>query len=299
MQIRSDNEESIIYIDGNYLPEKDAKISVFDHVVLYGDGVYDTCCAWNGKVFKLNEHIDRLFESAYAIKIQIPINKSELKEAVLQTVRQNKHQNAYLKIIVTRGVGELPLLSPYDCKPTLIIFSKPYMRLVGEGGHEKGIRVKIASLRRIPDQCLYSKAKMINYQNHVLMRLEANEAGYDDAIELTTDGFVAEAPGYNIFVVKNGKLITPQDNILMGITRQTVIELANEENLPVLTERITPFDLFTADEVFFSSTAGGIFPVLEVDGRLVGSGKPGLITEQMRKGYNDLLESGRKSTPAF
>ena len=299
MQIRSDNEESIIYIDGNYLPEKDAKISVFDHVVLYGDGVYDTCCAWNGKVFKLNEHIDRLFESAYAIKIQIPINKSELKEAVLQTVRQNKHQNAYLKIIVTRGVGELPLLSPYDCKPNLFIFSIPYMRLVVEAGHEKGIRVKIASLRRIPDQCLYSKAKMINYQNHVLMRLEANEAGYDDAIELTTDGFVAEAPGYNIFVVKNGKLITPQDNILMGITRQTVIELANEENLPVLTERLTPFDLFTADEVFFSSTAGGIFPVLEVDGRLVGSGKPGLITEQMRKGYNDLLESGRKSTPAF
>ena len=140
---------------------------------------------------------------------------------------------------------------------------------------------------------------MINYQNHVLMRLEANEAGYDDAIELTIDGFVAEAPGYNVFVVKNGKLFTPPDNILMGITRQTVFELAYDESIQVLTERISPFDLFTADEVFFSSTAGGIFPVISVDGRTVGSGKPGIITEKMRNGYNDLLESGKKSTPAF
>jgi branched-chain amino acid aminotransferase len=299
MQFRPSGEESIIYIDGHYLAEGDAKISVFDHVVLYGDGVYDTCCAWNGSIFKLNEHIDRLFESAYAVKIQVPLNKSEMKDAVLETVRRNKHQNAYVKIIITRGVGELPLLSPYNCKPSVIIFSKPYMRLVGEGSHEKGIRVKIASLRRIPDQCLFSKVKSINYQNHVLMRLEANEAGYDDALELTTEGYVSEAPGYNVFVVKSGRLITPQENILMGITRQTVVELAEERGIPVLFEKISPFDLFNADEVFFSSTAGGVFPVIEVDGRIIGTGKPGEVTELLSNCYSELLESGSQSTPAF
>jgi branched-chain amino acid aminotransferase len=299
MQFRPSSEESIIYIDGQFLAEGEAKISVFDHVVLYGDGVYDTCCAWNGNVFKLDEHIDRLFESAYAIKIQVPLTKLEVKDAVLETVRRNEHRNAYVKIIVTRGVGELPLLSPYNCNPSIIIFSKPYMRLVGDSGHEKGIRVKIASLRRIPDQCLSSKVKSVNYQNHVLMRLEANEAGYDDALELTTDGYVAEAPGYNVFIVKSGKLFTPSENILMGITRQTVIELAEEKDIPVSIERVTPFDLFNADEVFFSSTAGGVFPVLEVDGRIIGNGKPGPLTELISGCYSDLLESGIKSSSAF
>jgi branched-chain amino acid aminotransferase len=299
MQVSSDNKESIIYIDGEYLVESEAKISVFDHVVLYGDGVYDTCCAWDGKVFKLDQHLDRLYESAYAVKLDIPLAFDELKEVVLETVRRNEHRDAYVKIIVTRGVGELPLLSPYDCKPSVIVFSKPYMRLAGGDEHEHGIRVKIVSIRRIPDVCLYSKVKSINYQNHVLARMEANEAGYDDAIELTTDGYIAEAPGYNVFVVKNGELYTPQENILMGITRETVIELAGEKGIEVREGMISPFDLYNADEVFLSSTAGGVFPILEVDGRFIGDGQPGPITMQMRADYHDLLQRGDKSSAAF
>lgn len=299
MKVASGGDESIVYIDGAYLPESEAKISVFDHVVLYGDGVYDTCCAWNGKVFKLDEHLDRLFESAHAVKIVPPLSKADLKEAVLETVRRNELQDAYVKILLTRGVGELPLLSPYGCTPSLIIFAKPYMRLVGEDAHEQGIRAKLASVRRIPDQCLSSQVKSINYQNHVLVRMEANEAGYDDGIELSTDGLVAEAPGYNIFAVKNGELFTPRDNILMGITRQTVMEIAGDEGIPVHVAPMTTFDLFNADEVFFSSTAGGVFAVVEVDGRKIGGGEPGPVTAMVRQRYYDLLESGEKSAAAY
>lgn len=299
MQVSADSKESIIYIDGEYLVESEAKISVFDHVVLYGDGVYDTCCAWDGKVFKLDQHLQRLFESAYAVKLEIPLTQEELKEVVLETVRRNGHRDAYVKILVTRGVGELPLLSPYKCKPSVIVFSKPYMRLAGGDEHEHGIRVKIVSIRRIPDVCLYSKVKSINYQNHVLARMEANEAGYDDAIELTTDGYIAEAPGYNIFVVKDDVLFTPAENILMGITRETVFELAREEGIEVREEKLGPFDLYNADEVFLSSTAGGVFPILEVDGRVIGDGQPGPVSKRMRSGYHDLLVRGDKSSVAF
>jgi branched-chain amino acid aminotransferase len=297
VRVRPNDAESIVYIDGEFLPERDAKVSVFDHIVLYGDGVYDTCCAWGGKIFKLDEHLKRLFESARAVKIPIPLSKADMKRVVLETVRRNHLREAYVKIIVTRGVGELPLLSPYNCKATIIVFAKPYMSLAGDETNEKGIRVKIASVRRIPDECLYSKVKSSNYQNHVLARMEANEAGYDDAIELSTDGYVAEAPGYNVFVAKDGALYTPKENILRGITRQTVLELAIEEGIKSYEDSVTPFDLFNADEVFLSSTAGGIFAVVEVDGRPVGDGSPGPVTKRIRTLYQQLLESGEKSSP--
>lgn len=299
MKVSPSDKESIVYIDGKYLPESEAKISVFDHIVLYGDGVYDTCCAWNGKVFRLEDHIDRFYESAHAVKIKVPLSKDELREVVLETVRRNGHRDAYVKIIATRGVGALPLLSPYDCEASVIVFSKPYMRLVDEDEHQRGIRVKTVSVRRIPDECLYSKVKSSNYQNHVLARMEANEAGYDDALELTVGGEVAEAPGYNIFVVKKDCLYTPRENILMGVTRKTVIELAREAGIQVYEESLSLFDVYNADEVFFSSTAGGIFPIIEADGRRIGDGKLGPLTDRLHDGYRKLLESGEKSVAAF
>ncbi len=298
MRIRSENGGSQAYVGGEFVPESEAKISIFDHVVLYGDGVYDTCCAWGGKVFKLDAHLDRLFESARAVKLEIPLNKPELRSVVLETVRRNRLREAYVKIIATRGVGELPLLSPYNCRPTLIVFAKPYMYLVG-GDDDKALRVKIASIRRVPDESLYAKVKSSNYQNHVLARMEANEAGYDDAIELTIGGYVAEAPGYNVFIAKREQLFTPHDNILLGITRQTIMELAAREGVPTHERAITPFDLFTADEVFFTSTAGGVFPVVEVDGRRIGDGVPGELTRRLRGRYQGLLESGEQSVPAY
>jgi len=299
MKDERNNKESIVYIDGKYLPESEAKISVFDHIVLYGDGVYDTCCAWGGKVFKLDRHIERFYESARAVAIAMPLKKAELKDVILTTVRRNELRDAYIKMIVTRGVGEKPLLSPYNCIPSLIIFAKPYMKLAGGNSMGGGISVKSSSLRKIPPECWDPRIKAINYLNHVLMRFEANEAGADDALELGTDGYVAEAPGYNVFVVKKGILFTPKENILLGITRETIFELASEMSLEVIENRLTIFDFYTADEVFFCSTAGGIFPVVKVDGRIVSDGTPGPITKSINKAYIDLLESGEKSTEIY
>jgi branched-chain amino acid aminotransferase len=281
------------------MPEANAKISVFDHVVLYGDGVFDTMCAWNYMVFKLDEHVDRLFESAHAIKLLIPLAKEKIKDVILETVRRNKLRNAYVKIIVTRGVGPQPLMSPKDCEPAVIVFAVPYMALVGDEGEDKGIKMIVSSLRRVPNECISTKIKSCNYLNHILMRMEANEAGADDPIELDTEGYVCEAPGYNVFMVKDGVIYTPEENILMGITRQTVIELAEKEGIRLVEGRIQVFDLYNADEVFLSSIAGGIFAVGKLDGRFIAEGKKGPITKMMQDSYLALLEDGKKSTPIF
>ncbi|MFZ5917354.1 MAG: branched-chain-amino-acid transaminase [Chloroflexota bacterium] len=296
MSVSGKPQESIVYVNGEFLPASEARVSVFDHVVLYGDGVYDTMCAWNYGLFKLDEHVERLYESAHAIKLEVPLDKRELKAVILETVRRNDLRNAYVKVIATRGVGAQPLMSPYNCTPGLIVFAVPYMSLVGSA-QDRGIKMMVSSLRRIPDECLSSKIKSCNYLNHILMRMEANEAGADDAIELDMEGYVCEAPGYNVFMVKKGVIYTPIDHILLGVTRQTVIELAEAASIPVQERRIQPFDLYNADEMFLSSTAGGIFAVGELDGRMIGNGKPGPLTKMMGNAYLALLESGEKSTP--
>ena len=292
----STESEPIVFLNGGYCPRSQAKISVFDHVILYGDGVYDTMCCWNYAVFKLDEHIDRLYESAHAIKLVVPHTKSELKEIVLETVRRNALRDAYVKVVVTRGVSAQPLLSPYDCTPNVIVFAVPYMYLAGRTDG-RGIKMIVSSMRRIPNECTSTKIKSCNYLNHVLMRLEANEAGADDAIELDLEGYVCEAPGYNVFAVKSATLWTPACNILMGITRQTVIELAEALNVTVNVGRLQVFDLYNADEVFLSSTAGGIVSVAQLDGRTIGDGKLGPMTKTFRDRYERLLESGPRSTP--
>lgn len=297
MTVSQLDPEPIVYVNGEFAPASQAKISVFDHVVLYGDGVYDTMCAWNHQVFKLDEHLERLYESAHAVKLQVPVAPQELKAIVLETVRRNNLRNAYVKVVVTRGVGPQPLMSPYNCTPGLIVFAVPYMSLVAGGGEERGIKMIVSSLRRIPNECMSTKIKSCNYMNHILMRMEANEAGADDAIELDMEGYVCEAPGYNLFTVKKGVLYTPRDNVLLGVTRQTAIELAAAMGIPVVEGRIQPFDLYNADEVFLSSTAGGIFSVVEVDGRVIGEGKPGPVSGRIRDAYLALLEGGEQSTP--
>lgn len=293
------NTERIVYLKDRFVPESQATISVFDHVVLYGDAVFDTACAWAGKVFKLDEHIDRFFESAHALKLEMLLDRPALKEIVLELMRRNELQNAYIKMIATRGVGLMPLMSPYNCEPNLIVFAIPYISLIDLEKQEKGLRAKVSSMRRIPSECLDSKIKCCNYLNHILMRMEANEAGLDEAIELGMDGYVAEAPGYNIFVVKEGALHTPAENILMGVTREAVFEIAADEGIPVSEARLTTFDLYNADELFLCSTAGGIFPITEVDGRSIGTGRPGPMTGKINALYMALLESGEKSTPAY
>ena len=299
MNIGTGSSERQVYVGGEYVPENEARISVFDHVVLYGDAVFDTACAWNGKVFKLDEHIDRLFESAHALKIEIPLDKEGVSDVVLEVMRRNGLQNAYIKMLVTRGVGRMPLMSPYNCTPNLIIFAIPYLSLIDGDVQEEGIRAGISSMRRIPSECLDSKIKCTNYLNHILMRMEANEAGLDEAIELDISGYVAEAPGYNIFIAKHNVLYTPGENILVGVTRQTVIELAAAAGIETTVGRLTSFDLYNADEVFLTSTAGGIFAVREIDGRTIGRGKSGPITQMLNRKYIELLESGVQSTPVY
>jgi branched-chain amino acid aminotransferase len=288
--------DSLLYVNGEFVSSSQAKISVFDHVILYGDGVYDTMCCWNYGVFKLDEHMDRLYESAHAIKLHIPQSKEKMKEIILETVLRNHLRNAYVKVVITRGVGAEPLLSPHNCAPGVIVFAVPYMSQAGAAG-DIGIKMIVSSMRRVPNECISTKIKSCNYLNHVLVRMEANEAGADDGIELDLEGYVCEAPGYNVFVVKRNVLLTPGDNILIGITRSTVMELAKTLGVLVTVERIQVFDLYNADEVFLSSTAGGIVPVVQLDGRTIGNGKPGPITKRIHDSYQSLLESGKKSVP--
>lgn len=289
--------EPILYVNGEFVPRSEAKISVFDHVVLYGDGVFDAICGWNHRLFKLTEHVDRLYESAHAILLQVPLSKAQMEEIIIETVRRNDLENVYVKVVVTRGVSPLPLLNPHDCTPGVIVFAMTYVTQAQGKSQETGLKLIVPSLRRIPNESFSTRIKSCNYLNNVLMRAEANQAGADDALALDMEGYICEAPGYNVFMVKSNVLYTPRDNILMGITRQTVIELAEQAQLKVIEGRIEPFDLYNADEVFLTSTAGGIVPVVELDGRIIGRGRPGQVTKELQDGYLALLESGEKSTP--
>lgn len=289
--------EPVLYVNGSYLPASEAKISVFDHVILYGDGVYDTMVSWDHSVFRLEEHLERLYESAHAVKIDIPLELGELREIILETIRRNDLANAYVKVVVTRGVGKQPLLSPYNCVPGMIVFAVPYMSQAGDLDPDAAINMIVSSMRRVPNESISTAVKSCNYLNHVLMRLEANESGADEALELDLEGYVCEAPGYNVFTVKKGVLTTPGDNILRGITRQTVIDLAAAAGLEVRVGRVQPFDFYTADEAFLTSTAGGIVPIGTLDSRVINDGKRGPITRQLMDAYQALLENGTESTP--
>ena len=290
--------EWIAYVNGEYVPQSEAKLSIFDHGILYGDGVFDTCCTWNGYIFKLDRHVDRLFKSIHTFQIDMPLSKEELKSVIVKVVETNGEKNQYIKCLVTRGVGPRPLLSPVGCRASVVVFSRPYLSLIESGNEEKVIRARITSIRRTPPQCLDPKAKNLNYANLVLAKMEALNAGADEAILLDMQGFVNEAPGYNVFIVRQGKIYTPfADSILVGVTRETIFEIAENEGLEVIEERLIPYDLYTADELFLASTAGGIIPIGEVDGRAISSGKPGPITQRMSELYLEMLEKGVHGTP--
>lgn len=293
-------KELVVYINNEYFPESEAKISIFDHAFLYGDGVFDTCCALNGRIFKLDEHIDRLFASARAIRLEIPLHKDKLKKAVIETVKRNNLKDAYIKIIVTRGVGG-PILDPRTCKkPNIIIFTKPYLQLIKSEKAKKGIKAITSTYRRTPFVCLDPKIKCLNYLNLILMKLEAIEKGAEDAICLDIDGYVCEAPGFNVFIVKNNEIYTPPPtNILVGITRQIVIEIAEKIGIKVMEKNLTLYDAYNADEIFICGTAGGIIGVTELDGIKIGKGNVGQITKKISSLYFKLLESGEQSTPIY
>jgi branched-chain amino acid aminotransferase len=299
MKVTTSDKELIVYLNGQFVPESQAKISVFDHGFLYGDAVFDTFCAWAGGIFHLDAHLNRLFDSLQTCMIKSPLSKDEFRKVLIEVVRRNENRDAYIKIIVSRGAGPIPLLSALDIEPTVVVFSRPYRSVVTDLDDPAGVTAKISIVQRIPAECLDPKIKSCNYLNHVLAYLDAKVSGFNEAIEMTTDGHVCEAPGHNLFIVKDGILRTPDEGILMGITRQCVLELAQELGIPSEIVRMSAHDVYTSDEVFFSSTAGFLTSVVNVDGRRIGEGKPGPLTARLRKAYYKLLESGKYSTKVF
>lgn len=294
------DKEQLIYVDGEYYPKSQAKISVFDHGLLYGDGVFEGIRAYKGVVFKLKEHIDRLYNSAKAIMLDIPLTKEEMINAVLETLRKNKMQDAYIRLIVTRGVGDLGL-DPRKClKPTVIVIAD-HITLYSSEAKEKGIKAMIVWIRRNPVDTASHEIKSLNYLNSVLGKIEANIAGFDEAICLDKNGYVSEGVGENLFIVKNGKLITPPSStgLLVGITREVIIRLAEKLGYAVVEKNITPTDLFSADEAFFTGTAAEITPIAEVNRRIIGNGRPGPLTRRLMDEFEKLLGDPNEGIPIY
>lgn len=275
-----------VYLNGEFLPEEEAKVSVFDHGLLYGDGIYESLQVRNGKVFKLKEHIERLFRSARAIKLEMPLGPEALRETILETLRANGGRDAYLRVVVTRGPG-YPLLDPRVTRgPTLAIIphepSPPPETGTSYRPSGSGLRLKSVAVRKTPSVSLEPRIKSLNYLNNVLARIEAIESGFDEALLLDINGFVAEVAGANIFLVKGGVLKTPgPSQVLDGITRRMILDLAAREGIPASVEDLTLYDLYNADEVFLSSSFGHVHPVAEVDGRLIEA--PGPLTERLKE----------------
>jgi branched-chain amino acid aminotransferase len=286
------DKELLVYIDGEYYPKSQAKISVYDHGLLYGDGVFEGIRAYNGVVFKLKEHIDRLYRSAHAIMLQIPMTKEEMINTVLETLRKNNLKDAYIRLVVTRGVGDLGL-DPRKCsKPTIIVITDT-IALHKSEAKEKGITAMLTWVKRDPVDATSHEIKSLNYLNSILAKIEANISGVDEAICLDKNGFVCEGVAENIFIVKNGRIYTPPSytGALPGITAETVKELARNLGYEVIEKNITPYELFTADEVFFTGTAAEIVPVREINKRQIGSGKPGPITKRLMEEFSKLVQN--------
>jgi branched-chain amino acid aminotransferase len=285
------SEELLVYLDGEFVPESEAKISVFDHGFLYGDGVFEGIRAYNGRVFRLKEHVDRLYDSAKAIDLDIPVSKEEFIEIILETLRKNKLRDAYIRPIVTRGVGDLGL-DPRKCgKPSIIVITKPWGKLYGDL-YERGLTAITVGIRRNSFDALPPNIKSLNYLNNVLAKIEANAKGGDEAIFLDRNGYVSEGSGDNIFIVKNGAITTPPTiNNLRGITREVVIEIIRSLGIPFKEANIGLYDLYTADEVFVTGTAAEIAPIVVIDGRKIGNGKPGRITKKLMEEFRKVTES--------
>ncbi len=289
-----------VYIDGNFYPKSEAKISVFDHGLLYGDGIFEGIRAYDGIVFKLKEHIDRLYRSAHMIMLPIPIDKEEMIERTLETLRRNKLRDAYIRLVVTRGKGDLGL-NPRRCpKPTIIIITDSIM-LHGNDAKENGIVALISWVKRDPVDATSHEIKSLNYLNSILAKIEANIWGVDEAIVLDKNGFVCEGVAENIFMVKNGKLCTPPTytGALHGITAQAVQDLAKKLGYDVEETIITPFQLFNADEVFFTGTASEIIPLREINKRQINDGKPGPTTKRLQAEFAKLIRDPREGIAIY
>ena len=287
-----------IYIDGEFYDKENAKISVFDHGLLYGDGVFEGIRFYNGRVFRLDEHIDRLFDSARAIALNIGMGKSAVIEATLETIRQNNLQDGYIRLVVTRGVGDLGL-NPMLCPKASLFIIASKITLYSADKYENGLDVVTCATRRIPHGALSPMVKSLNYLNNVMAKIEAQNAGAGEGLMLNEQGFVSECTGDNIFIIKNGVITTPpiSAGALAGVTRSVVFDLASEFGIPIHEPMMTRYDIFTADECFLTGTAAEIIPAVKLDTRPIGDGKPGPITRRLITRFRELTAS--TGTPIY
>jgi len=293
-------KELLVYVDGDYHPKSKAAVSVYDHGLLYGDGVFEGIRAYNGVVFKLKEHIDRLYSSARVIMLDIPLTREEMTNAVLDTLRKNNLRDSYIRLIVTRGVGDLGL-DPRKCnKPTVIVIADS-IKLHSGDTKEKGMRALIVWVKRDPVDATSHEVKSLNYMNSILAKIEANNAGYDEAICLDKNGHISEAVAENVFILKKGRILTPPTSTgaLVGITRDAVMKLAQKLGYTAMECNITPTDLFTAEEAFFTGTAAELIPIVEVNKRMIGDGKPGPVTRRLMQEFYNIVRDPKEGTPIY
>lgn len=281
-----------IYINGKFYDKENAKVSVFDHGLLYGDGVFEGIRSYSRMVFKLKEHVERLFESAHTIMLEIPLSRQEMIKAVVATLKANNLDNAYIRLVVTRGEGDLGL-DPRKCRgrSTVIIIADK-IALYPEKFYKEGLSIiTVPTVRNLPE-ALNPQIKSLNYLNNILAKIEAVNSGHDEAIMLDSMGYVAECTGDNIFIAKHNHLYTPPQcmGTLRGITRDSIMDLARRGNIPVHEHVITRHEVYISDECFLTGTAAELIPVVRVDGRLIGSGKPGKLTLSLMKKFKDLTK---------
>ncbi|HEX3314854.1 MAG TPA: branched-chain-amino-acid transaminase [Gemmataceae bacterium] len=279
-----------IYINGKFYPKPDAKINVYDHGLLYGDGVFEGLRIYAGKIFKLKEHVDRLFESARAIKLEIPLTHADMMEAIQKTVDLNQKDDGYIRPVVTRGAGYLGL-DPRKCSDPQVIIIVDDITMYPDEMYEHGMEiVTVATIRNHPN-ALNPRIKSLNYLNNILAKLEGQLAGCSEALMLNQKGEIAECSGDNVFLVRRGQLETPsmESGILDGITRTTVIDLAKAAKIDVREMPLTRHDLYISDECFLTGSAAEIIPVTKCDARIIGGGKPGPVTKQLREAFQRLV----------
>lgn len=283
--------EQLIFLDGQLVKKEDAKISVYDHGLLYGDGIFEGIRVYNGNIFRLKEHLVRLYESAKSILLTIPYSYEELQDIIIKTIQANELKSGYIRLVVTRGVGDLGI-DPFKCNNASVIVIVEPLALFPEELYETGIKIVSASSRRNRSDVLSPKTKSLNYLNNVLVKIEANLAGVPEALMMNTDGYVAEGSADNIFIIKNNELITPPGYIgaLEGITRNAVLEVARQKGYEAREGVFTRHDVYVADEVFLTGTAAEVIAVIEVDGRTIGSGVPGTITNDILQGFREIVE---------
>ncbi len=289
-----------VFVNGEFVPENEARVSVFDHGFLYGDGVFEGIRAYDGRVFRLKEHMDRLYDSAKAIDLHPPYDQEEMTDLILEACRLNELQDAYIRPIFSRGIGDLGL-DPRKCKtPTTIIIAREFPTLYGAELYETGLTVATVSNRRNPPECLSPNIKSLNYLNNILGRIDANQRGVDEGLMLDIRGFVSEATADNVFIITDGVVKTPPyHNSLKGITRRTAMDVAEREGLVVEETPMTLFDIYSADEMFITGTAAEIAPVVEVDERQIGDGTPGRITKQLVDAFKRFTRSPQNSTAIY